>query len=137
MKTKMILIATLTVIVSSCTTPPEDDDPTDTSPGVDEYFSVDIDSYHWEENDDETIGGVLANFGSGPAYGLTATTHVDSSHFFYSIPYFYANDTTWDLSSTPPNMAFTFQTDSVYNETTSGSLHIVRTNVGGMEVFTG
>lgn len=135
----MFLIASLIVFAGSCTPPSDDDDNNDdTSPGVDEYFRVDINSYHWEENDDETIGGVLTNFGSGPNYGLTATTHVDSSHFFYSIPYFYQNDTTWDLTSPlPSGMALTFQTDSAYNGTSSGSLHIVRTNVNGMEVFTG
>ncbi len=137
MKAKMFLIASLMVFAGSCTPPIDDTDDEDTSPGVDEYFRVDIDGNHWEENDDETVGGILANFGSGPIYGFTATAHVDSSHFFYNIPYFHTNDTTWDLTSPPSNMALTFQTDSVYNDVSSGSLHIVRTQVNNMEVFTG
>jgi len=139
MKAIYLLPVFLIGIVCSCT--PSDNDPNnnneDTSPGVDEFFRVDIDSYHWEEENDETIGSILADFGSGPIYGLTATTQVDSSHFYYSIPYFYSNDTTWNLNSTPPDMALTFNTDSIYHGTSSGSLHIVRTNVGGLEVFTG
>ncbi len=138
MKRKLFLIASLIVLSGSCTPPSDDDNNNDdTSPGVDEYFRVDVNSYHWEEEDDETVGGVLSNFGSGPIYGFTATTHVDSSYFYYNVPYFFTNDTTWDLSSTPSGMAITFITDSIYNEASSGSLHIVRTNVGGMEVFTG
>jgi hypothetical protein len=138
MKAKYLFPVFLSAIICSCTPAPHDnDDPEDTSPGVDEYFRVDINSYHWEEEDDETIGGILADFGSGPIYGLTATTHVDSSHFYYTVPYFYSNDTTWDLSSTHPDLALTFNTDSIYNGTLAGSLHIVRTNVGGIEVYTG
>ena len=139
MKNLIIGICGLTLLFSTGCTPSSNDDDNndDTSPGVDEFFRVDIDSYHWEENDDETIGGVLANFGSGPIYGLTATAHVDSSHFYYTVPYFYSNDTTWNLSSTPSGMAITFNTDSIYNGTSGGSLHIIRSNVGGMEVFTG
>jgi hypothetical protein len=138
MKTNLFVLFAL-VALASCTDPNNNNNnnDNDTSPGVDEYFRVDINAYHWEENDDEIIGGVLANYGSGPLYNLTATASVDSSYFTLLIPYFYANDTTWNLTPPPANMALTFQTDSIYNEVSSGTLHIVRSNVGGMEVFTG
>lgn len=123
----------------SCTPDPTDpgNDNTDTSPGVDEFFRVDIEGNHWEVNDDEVIGATLANFGSGPLYNFAATNQTDSSYFFYNIPYFYSNDTTWNLGSIPSNMALTFNTDSIYDDVSTGSLHIIRSNVGSMEVFTG
>jgi hypothetical protein len=138
MKNHSFVLCLIIAMLASCANPDNNNNnDDDTSPGVDEFFRVDINAYHWEENDDEVMGGVLANFGSGPIYSLTATSHVDSSHFTFIIPYFYANDTTWNLTPPPANMALTFQTDSIYNEVSSGTMHIIRTNVGGMEVFTG
>jgi len=120
----------------ACTPDPGPGDQDD-SPGVDEYFHVTIDGNLWEENNDDLIGAVLGDFGSGPTYGFTATRSADSSYFLYNVPYFMSNDTTWDLSSVPTGFAFTFNTDSIYNEAPSGNLHIVRTQVQGQEVFTG
>lgn len=109
----------------------------DDSPGVDEYFQATIDGNLWVADDDARIGAVLSYFSSGPKYGLTANRESDTSYFFYNIPYFYANDTTWNLSPTPASMDLTFFTDSIYSETTAGTIHIVRTLQGNMEVFTG
>jgi hypothetical protein len=138
MKARTFLITSLIVLVGSCTPPSDDDNNNDdTSPGVDEYFRVDINGNHWEEDNDETIAAVLADFGSGPVYSYTATRETDSSYFFYNIPYFVSNDTTWNLSTVPSGMAITFMTDSIYNDVSSGSLHITRTTINSMEVFTG
>ncbi len=137
MKARTLLIASLIVFAGSCTPPTEDPNNDDNSPGVDEYFRVDINGNHWEEENDEMIAAVLSNFGSGPIYGFTATRQLDSSYFFYNIPYFASNDTTWNLSTIPSAMGLTFMTDSIYNDVTSGTLHISRTNVNSMEVFTG
>lgn len=133
------LLTLLTAALFSCMPDPTDpgDANEDTSPGVDEFFRVDIDGNHWEENDDEMIAAVLTNFGTGPKYGLTTTRSTDSSYYYYIIPYFYSNDTTWNLGTTTPGMTMTFFTDSIYNQTSSGSLHIIRTEVNSMEVFTG
>jgi hypothetical protein len=139
MKIQLFFLTVIMAVISSCTAPPGDNNNNneDTSPGVDEYFKVDINGHHWELNDDEPIAAVLNDFGSGPVYGMSVTNVADTTHFFYSIPYFHSNDTTWDLSSVPPNMAFQFHTDSLYTTVSSGNLHIVRTNVNSMEVFTG
>ena len=137
MKARTFLIASLIVFAGSCTPPTEDPNNDDNSPGVDEYFRVDINGNHWEEENDERIAAVLSDFGSGPIYGFTATRQLDSSYFFYNIPYFASNDTTWNLSTIPSAMGLTFMTDSIYNDVTSGTLHISRTNINSMEVFTG
>lgn len=137
MKIRSFLVASLIVFAGSCTPPVDDPNNDDTSPGVDEYFRVDINGNHWEEDNDERIAAVLSDFGSGPIYGLTATRQLDSSYFFYNIPYFASNDTTWNLSTIPSEMAITFMTDSIYNDVSSGTMHISRTTINSMEVFTG
>jgi len=139
MKTKLLFCTTLSLLFWACN--PAENNNTgndDTSPGVDEYFRVDVNAQHWEVQDDETIGAVLSNFGSGPKYGMTATNTSDTTHFYYVIPYFYTNDTTWSLTTVPSGMVLTYYgTDSLYSGTNAGSLHIQRSMVGSMEVFTG
>lgn len=140
---KRIRIFTLLLLLSAafyaCSKengPDPDNDPDDDSPGVDEFFRMQVDGQLWEVTQDGDVGAAVANFGSGPKLSLAATRMSDSSHCFMGMRYFQPSDTV--LTSTGSN-ALGFQlhySGSVYVDC-AGSLSIQRTQLSGMQVYDG
>ncbi len=113
-------------------------DPDDDSPGIDEYFRMHTGTELWEANSDENIGAVVTNFtNSGAKISLSATRMSDSTHCFFSVPYFYGPDTTISSLPSPDNFGLQFHyMDQVYLDY-SGTLSIQRSIVNGYRVYDG
>jgi len=114
--------------------PPKD--PNDDSPGVDEYFRMQVNGTLWEVNSDNDIGAAVATFGSGTKLTVSATRSSDSTYCLMGMRYFLAQDTVFS-SGSGNTLGFQFYyTNGVYTDR-AGSLSIQRSSTGGMQVYDG
>ncbi len=107
----------------------------DDTPGIDEFFSIKIDGNDWIVDNDSTVGCVLTNYGSGTVINIAATRASDSSFFQINIPYFYATDTTFDVTST--NVTIQNFYGNATTQDVSGTIHIQKSTSGSFQVFEG
>lgn len=133
---KILFLFLFTSLAFACSTDtgPDEDPNNDDSPGVDEYFRMSLDGDLWEVEADSMCAAVLADFGTGPIIGLSATRISDSSYITYNIPYFHGQDTTFII---PPAISLVFFGHGGAYIANSGTFYISRSVTGSLEVYEG
>lgn len=133
---KILYVFLCMALAFACSTgsDPDEDPNDDDSPGVDEYFRMSLDGTLWEVEADSMCAAVLADYGTGPVIGLSATRISDTSYITYNIPYFHGQDTTFII---PPAISLAFFGNGGAYVTNSGTFYISRSVTGSLEVYEG
>jgi hypothetical protein len=129
---KLIYLGILTALFSITACNNNDDDNND--PNVlDGSFHAVIDGQNWDAQPDNT-GAVVSDFGSGPVLAITGSNETDTTHFFFSIPYFYGNDTV--ITEPTDDTVLRFQGNGVW-DANSATLNVSKTLEDGIETYSG
>ena len=128
---KLIYLGILTALfsITACNNSDDDNDPNI----LNGSFHAIIDGTVWDAQPDNT-GAVVADFGSGPLLSINGSNQTDTTHFFFSIPYFYGSDTV--ITEPTDDTVLRFQGSSVW-DANSATLNVTKTIKDGIETYTG
>lgn len=129
---KLIYLGIFTAIISITACHNNDDDNNDPNILNGSFHAV-IDGVAWDAQADN-VGAVVADYGSGPVLAITGTNSTDTTHFFFSVPYFYGTDTTFVEPS--DNTVLRFQGSNVW-DANSATLTISKSTQDGIETYSG
>lgn len=135
---KLIYLSIFSAVISFTSCRPDTDDDNNNDDLLNGSFHAVIDGNIWHA-DDDAVGFVVGDYGSGPMISITGTKAADTAHFFFLMPYFYGNDTV--ITEPSDHTDLRFQDSGVIGGglwlETSGTLDVSRTTQDGIETLTG